>query len=230
MAKIIKLISHPICPYVQRVAILLNEKGLSFERLEINLNNKPSWFLEISPLGKTPVLLVNDQAIFDSLVICEYLDEAYAPPLHPSELLRKAQHRSWIEFGNGILATISVLYNTKDLTELNQSANTLSQKFKQLEEQLGTGPYFEGEEFSLIDAVYGPIFRYFDVLDKLELFPFFKDLDKVPKWRSVLSCRPSIKYAVSASYEQNLYQFLISKPSKLAHIMDALEGLSETIH
>ena len=50
------LVSHALCPYVQRAAIVLAEKGVAFERRDIDLSNKPAWFLALSPLGKTPVL------------------------------------------------------------------------------------------------------------------------------------------------------------------------------
>ena len=51
----LKLISHKLCPYVQRAVIALSEKGVPFERIDIDLANKPDWFLKVSPLGKTPV-------------------------------------------------------------------------------------------------------------------------------------------------------------------------------
>ena len=69
------LVSHALCPYVQRAAIVLEEKGIAFERRETDLANKPDGFLHISPLGKTPVLLVGATPIFKSAVICEYLDD-----------------------------------------------------------------------------------------------------------------------------------------------------------
>ena len=77
------LVSHVLCPYVQRAAIVLAEKGIPFERRDIDLANKPDWFLKISPLGKTPVLLVGGESIFESSVICEYLEETGLPRLHP---------------------------------------------------------------------------------------------------------------------------------------------------
>lgn len=52
------LISFPTCPFVQRAVIALNEKGVDFDVIYIDLANKPEWFLEISPLGKVPVLKV----------------------------------------------------------------------------------------------------------------------------------------------------------------------------
>ena len=73
------LISHKLCPYVQRAVIALNEKGVPFERVDIDLANKPDWFLKLSPLGKVPVLIVRGDAgevpLFESNVICEYIEE-----------------------------------------------------------------------------------------------------------------------------------------------------------
>src|SRR3989344_2258309 len=84
------LISHALCPYVQRAAIVLAEKGIAFERRDIDLANKPDWFLAVSPLGKTPVLLVDGEAIFESAVICEYLEDTALPRLHPANALQQA--------------------------------------------------------------------------------------------------------------------------------------------
>src|SRR5665647_61511 len=100
MAGPLKLISHKLCPYVQRAVIALTEKGVPFERVDIDLADKPDWFLGISPLGKTPVLLVGEVPIFESAVILEYLEETQPGPLHPADPLRRAEHRGWIEFGS----------------------------------------------------------------------------------------------------------------------------------
>lgn len=79
----LKLISHKLCPYVQRAVIALQEKGVPFERIDIDLANKPDCFLKISPLGKVPVLVVTrddgkEVALFESNVICEYIEETQA--------------------------------------------------------------------------------------------------------------------------------------------------------
>ena len=84
------LISHKLCPYVQRAVIALNEKGVPFERVDIDLANKPDWFLKLSPLGKVPVLIVRSDAgevaLFESNVICEYIEETQAgAKLHPQD-------------------------------------------------------------------------------------------------------------------------------------------------
>src|SRR6516225_5164475 len=86
------LISHPLCPYVQRAVIALAEKEVA-ERIDVDLAAKPDWFLAISPLGKTPVLKVGDAAIFESAVILEYLEETQPNRLHPGDPLKRAEHR-----------------------------------------------------------------------------------------------------------------------------------------
>ena len=83
----LKLISHRLCPYVQRAVIALTEKRVAFERIDIDLAHKPDWFLELSPLGKTPVLQVGEMPIFESAVILEYLEETEPRPLHPADPL-----------------------------------------------------------------------------------------------------------------------------------------------
>src|SRR3979490_2492503 len=114
MAAPLKLISHKLCPYVQRAVIALTEKGVAFERIDIDLANKPDWFLAISPLDKTPVLGVGDTAIFESAVILEYLEETQPKPLHPADALARAEHRAWIEYGSAVLGDIAGFYAAPD--------------------------------------------------------------------------------------------------------------------
>src|SRR6195952_1065845 len=128
MAAALKLISHKLCPYVQRAVIALTEKGVAFERVDIDLANKPDWFLKISPLGKVPVLLVGDVPIFESAVILEYLEETQAPPLHPADALGRAEHRGWIEFGSAVLNDIAGFYAARDEATFVVKTAQLEQK------------------------------------------------------------------------------------------------------
>jgi glutathione S-transferase len=75
MSQQLELISHYLCPYVQRAVITSIEKNIPHDRTYIDLANKPEWFLTISPLGKVPLLKVAGEILFESAVICEYLDE-----------------------------------------------------------------------------------------------------------------------------------------------------------
>jgi glutathione S-transferase len=123
------LISHYLCPYVQRAVISLTEKAVSFERIDVDLSNKPDWFKAISPLGKTQTLKVGEHAIFESAVILEYLEETQPHPLHPGDPLVRAEHRSWIEFGSSVLNDISGLYTAPDVAAFDGKAKVLRWKF-----------------------------------------------------------------------------------------------------
>ena len=220
MAATLKLISHKLCPYVQRAVIALTEKGVPFERIDIDLANKPDWFLKLSPLGKTPVLVVGDKAIFESAVILEYLEETQAHPLHPAEALDRAEHRGWIEFGSAVLNDIAGFYAAGDEATFKAKAEALADKFARLEARAVAAPWFDGEQFSLVDAVFGPVFRYFDVFDRIADLGIFAGLTKVLAWRRALAARPSVRGAVGADYEARLEAFLRRQNSHLAMLMN----------
>jgi len=214
----LKLISHKLCPYVQRAVIALTEKGVPFERLDIDLDNKPDWFLKISPLGKTPVLLVGDTAIFESAVILEYLEETQPKQLHPKDALARAEHRAWIEFNSAVLGDIWGLEVATDEATFTAKAKQLQGRLALLEKRLVGTPWFDGETFSLVDAVFGPAFRYFDVIDEVGDFGIFANTPKIVQWRKNLRQRPSIQNAVSADYPQLLRDFLRKKGAYLSQL------------
>ncbi|HDR9053561.1 TPA: glutathione S-transferase family protein [Burkholderia vietnamiensis] len=210
------LVSHVLCPYVQRAVIVLTEKGVPFERTDVDLSNKPDWFLRISPLGKTPVLVVDGAPIFESAVICDYLDETLAPPLHPGAPLERARHRAWVEFASALLNAIAGFYTAPDEATLAAKTRDIRARFEQLEDTLGAGPYFSGAHFSIVDAAFGPVFRYFDVFEQIADFGFFAALPKVTAWRQRLAERPSVRAAVRADYPQLLMAFLLKRGSMLS--------------
>jgi glutathione S-transferase len=225
----ITLVSHHLCPYVQRAAISLREKGVPFERIYVDLANKPDWFLSISPLGKTPVLKVGERAIFESAVILEYLEETQPKPLHPADPLTRAEHRAWIEFGSSVLNDIWSLYMAPDASSFDAKVKALSGKFDQIERRLGDGPYFDGERFSLVDAVFGPVFRYFDVFDSIGDFKVLTGKPKVSAWRHTLTARPSIEDAVSGDYKTRLWVFLEARKSHISSLMAGARQLGNAI-
>ncbi|CAB3648011.1 hypothetical protein LMG3431_02620 [Achromobacter pestifer] len=189
---------------------------MPFERRDIDLGNKPDWFLKVSPLGKTPVLLVGDKPIFESAVICEFLDDTLAPRLHPKAPLARAEHRSWIEFGSALLNTIWTFYSAPDEAGLRAAATDIRSRFQKIERALGAGPYFSGQPFSIVDATYGPVFRYFDVFETIGDFGILADLPKVTAWRARLAERSSVQAAVQLDYPKLLLHFLSRRDSALS--------------
>jgi glutathione S-transferase len=218
MAAPLKLISHKLCPYVQRAVIALTEKGVAFERIDIDPANKPDWFLAISPLGKTPVMLVGDVPIFESAVILEYLEETQPKPLHPADPLVRAEHRGWIEFGSAVLSDIAGFYAAPDEATFKAKTAQLERKFARVEARIKASPWFDGEDFSLVDAVFGPVFRYFDVFDEIGDFGILSGKPKLARWRGALAARPSVRTAVSAEYPALLRDFIRRRNSWLSRL------------
>lgn len=208
MAEPLKLVSHKLCPFVQRAVIALKEKGVPFERIDIDLNNKPDWFLKVSPLGKTPVLLVGDKAIFESAVILEYLEETQPKPLHPKDPVDRAEHRAWIEFGSAVLGDIWGLETAKDEASFRAKVKQSEERFARLEARLVAAPWFDGDSFSLVDAVFAPAFRYFDVFDEIGDFGILAGKPKIARWRKSLRERASVREAVGADYPELLRAFM----------------------
>lgn len=219
------LVSHALCPYVQRAAIALIEKDINFGRITVDLSNKPDWFKRMSPLGKVPLLrmlsLDGDTVLFESTAICEYLEDTTSRPLHPSDPISRARHRAWMEFGSNVLNLIAGFYGAPTAEALHQKCREIHERFVTLERELDTreGPYFAGPDFSLVDAVFAPVFRYFDRFDTIGDFGFFDDLNKVPAWRGALAARPSVQAAAHPDYARLLDDFLKARRSELSRRM-----------
>lgn len=221
-APALTLISHALCPYVQRVAIALAEKGLPFERVTIDLDHKPAWFLALSPTGKVPLLRVpgpagQDVVLFESSVICEYIEEtATAVPLHPADAVQRAQHRAWMEFGSGLLGQVWKMETARDAASHEAARQALATGFARVEAALDAdGPYFAGKCFGLVDAVFAPVFRYFDIFDTLTDTGVFVDCPRVRRWRKALARRPSVQQAVGPDYPARLLRFLADHQAHL---------------
>lgn len=213
----ITLVSFALCPYVQRAAIVLAEKNVPFTRIDVDLDDKPDWFRAISPLGKVPLLQIGDTILFESAPIVEYLDEVYGERLHPHDALTRARHRAWMEVGSSILADLWVVETTADDAAFAEKLAALSAKFARVEAALGDGPYFDGAKFRIVDAVFAPIFRYFDVFDDFADLGVFAGLPKVQAWRAALAERPSVRGAVAPDYAALLTTFVKNKGGVLAH-------------
>lgn len=220
------LVSHALCPYVQRAAIALAEKGVPFERRTIDLADRPDWFRALSPLGKVPLLIVRDDAgretvLFESAPICEFIEEtAPGPALHPTDPVERARARGWMEFGSAILADLWGLKTTQDPAVFEAKRAALAAKFATVETVIA-GPYFAGERFGLVDAVFGPIFRYFDVFDLIAGTGAFDATPKVRAWRGALADRPSVRDAVAPDYPDRLRAFLARHDAWLLRLRPA---------
>lgn len=198
------LVSFTLCPYVQRSVITLEEKQVPYEIKYVDIYDKPHWLLDLSPLGKVPVLEVDGTVVFESTVINEYIEEA-APgqALHPSDPLDRAHNRAWIEVGGDLLRkTFKVMHGAdQDATRkaVTQTRGVLVRFEEVLEREQGIGgkrgdgPYFNGDAFCLVDAAVAPALQRLawceEIAPDLEIFA---PTPGVAAWRDALLQRPSV--------------------------------------
>lgn len=208
------LVSHPLCPFVQRAAIVLLEKGVGFERVDIDLSARPGWFLALSPTGKVPVLRVRqadgtDAVLFESVAICEYLDETHGgAAMYPDDAIARARHRAWIEFATQTQTAGWQFLHAADTATADDRRTALRERLRTLEAALGTGPYFAGAGFGMVDAVVAPFLRYFDIVDPAVSCAVFDGLPRLSAWRAALAARPSVGDAVADDYAERFRDHL----------------------
>ena len=151
--------------------IVLRAKDIQFKVTYIDLSDKPDWFLKISPHGKVPVLVVDDQPLFESSAVAEYLDEVEGPRLHPAEPIKRARNRAWTDFVPTFSPGLSGIYYTKTEAEMAKGLEAAPQRLGKLEEAIANergndGPYFNGDTLCLVDAAYAPFLQRFALVER----------------------------------------------------------------
>ena len=210
-----RLVSFDLCPFVQRSVITLEETGTPYKIDYIDLSNKPDWFLEISPLGKVPLLRVGSTILFESAVINEYLDEMNPTRrLHPQDPLERAHHRAWIEFTSVVLTEMYRMSMAEDEPKTRELASTIQQRLRRYEDQLERGPLFAGTDFSLVDSAAAPLFQRLhwcqEICPDLNLWD---GLAKAPVWRDTLLARESVQRSTVPDIADRFVSYLKGKGS-----------------
>lgn len=189
----LQLVDSARCPYCARVRIVLAEKGLEWETVEIDLSDRPGWLWELNPAGKVPVLEGEGWALPESAVICEYLDDAYPdPPLWPDDPVARAAGRLLVfrfsEFSEPYYALRRDEPGARQAFELELAA---------LDSLLAASPYLSGSRFGLADTGYLP----WVLRAREQLAVDLDDWPALADWVARCSSRPSVgaELAVVAS-------------------------------
>lgn len=209
-----QLVSFQTCPWVQRAAIVLREKGAPFEFTHIERDDRPAWFTAISPHNKVPVLrLDGTTTLFESNAIAEYLDETIAPRLHPEDPVLRAWNRAWTDYLPSFAESVTHVAYTADKAAWEKAAARVPQAFARLEgalERQGEGPFFNGAKFSLVDAAYAPFLQRYTFLDRLSPLGHLEKHPKLRAWTEALLARPSVHSFPAAEFEA-MYRETIRK-------------------
>jgi glutathione S-transferase len=204
MAKYL-LVSFKTCPWVQRAAIVLREKNIDFEFRHIEPDNRPDWFLAISPHKKVPVVRIDDKvSLFESSAIAEYLDETIAPRLHPEDAVERAVNRAWTDYVPTFAEAVTGCAYSDSQADYEKAVAKIPTAFERLEKALekqGKGPFFNGAKYSLVDAAYAPFLQRYFYLDRINKLGQIEKYPRLKAWAEALMKRPSTHSFADAEFE-----------------------------
>ncbi|OAX31942.1 glutathione S-transferase [Rhizopogon vinicolor AM-OR11-026] len=147
------------CPFNQRVWISLEEKGIPYQYKEVNPYKKEKHFLDINPKGLVPAIEYQGKALYESLILCEFLEDAYPdykPHLLPTDPFERAHARLWIDHTTkAIIPAWHRLLQGQTKEQQDAARQELYAAQGKLAQEV-KGPYFAGEEFGLVDVANAP--------------------------------------------------------------------------
>jgi len=165
----LRLYSMKYCPYAQRTRLVLAAKKIPHDIVNINLVDKPHWFMEKTPLGKVPLLELQDgSVIYESLIVDDYLDEKYSEvPLYPKDPYKKAKDRILIgDFDK--ITPLFISLKSQDILTVQASFDGIVKILNNFEEELKKREtkYFSGSQPGMVD------FTIWPWAERLELFKY----------------------------------------------------------
>ncbi len=185
----------------------MRAKDVEFDVTYIDLRDKPDWFLKISPHGKVPVLQVDEQPLFESNAIAEYLDEIVPPQLHPTDPIKRARNRAWTDFVPTFAAGLSGLYYTQTEDGREERMDVARQRLARLEnaidqERGNEGPYWNGDQLSLVDAAYAPFFGRFLLVEPWLKTELLDEYPNVRRWADALASSEPVRASLPDGFEE----------------------------
>ena len=205
-----KIYSFTICPFVQRSIITMKYKKIPYEVKYIDLANRPIWFLEISPLGKVPVLETENGVLFESGVINEYINETSEGSLLSNDPFKKARQRAYIEISNNITGNFFKTAMARDeedylkcKLELENNLTFLLSEYR--------GPFFTGKDFSLVDTSIIPVLQRIVLTNNLydDLNLSSDNKEKLEGWIESSMELKEVQDSVLDSFEEEYKSYLV---------------------
>lgn len=204
--------------------ILLRAKEIEFEVTYINLLDKPDWFLEISPHGKVPILKVDDEILFESNAIAEYLDEVVPPRLHPEDPLERAKNRAWTDYVPTFSSAMSAIHYSKTKEDMDKALAAAPEKLAKIEGALegrgNDGPYFNGPDLALVDAAYAPFFQRHLFVDKVLNNKIIDNYPLTKAWAETLMADQRVTGAVPDNFEDEFVATIKRREMYAAQFFD----------
>ncbi|MEH2395866.1 glutathione S-transferase family protein [Nostoc sp.] len=210
--------------FSQRTRVVLLEKGIDFSATEIDLQNKPDGYTQISRYGKVPAIKHGDIEIYESAIINEYLDEVFPePPLLPRDPGAKAIARIWIDYANTrFVPAFNKLLRGKDSQEQGQGQREFLESLLYIEQEglgklSGDRPYWLGDQLSLVDISFYPWFERLPLLEHFRNFTLPIETPRLQKWWNTVRDRESILAVENpASFYLEYFAKILGAPTAVA--------------
>jgi glutathione S-transferase len=198
----LELIYFKACPFAQRVLVALEQLELGFQKTLINPMDKPAWMFEVTPMGQIPLLRVGGHTVlFDSSVICEFLNDVSSSTLLPENPLARGQYRGLVEFAGECQMNFGGLIAAPDEEKFRKAQGGLLKKLNWLEGLVDeNGPLFAGAGFSMVDAAFAPLFLRMQHLQKVVSFYKEQDLPRISRWSGAVLAEKSVEKSVDGDF------------------------------
>lgn len=211
----LELILFDFCPYAQRGVISLQQNKIPHKLTYLDPDNLPDWFADVSPFGNVPILRVDGKTtIFESSVINELIALVSTSQMLPADPVERSVCRSWTEFGSTLLGQVTSMLAVKDEEEFMGKRAAFHVNLQRLEDQLeGRAPYFTGNEFSLVDSTYAPLFMRMKHLNNNISLYNPEDFPRIELWAKALLALDSVRLSSPEDFDK-IYDRFIQRRGK----------------
>ena len=217
-----ELVSFELCPFVQRARVIMLSRGVEHKVNYIDLIDPPPWFFDLSPLGQLPLLRLNeDEALFESLAICEYLNEIHGLNIWSEDPKERALERAMVGVSSACLSDLTEALSSEQRSGLARARASLEEKWDWLNDVMDEreGPLYGGHTIAMPDAAFASVACQLNVVnDKLELIDV-DDVEKVVDWFSALNEHPVISESIVANFDELFAKSIERRKSYAAELM-----------
>lgn len=208
----LKIVSFKICPFVQRVTAALEAKKIPYEIEYINLNDKPQWFLDISPNGQVPILVTeNGSTLFESDAIIEYIDDEFGDLESNLSNEDKALDRAWSYLAAKHYLTQCGTMGSKNKSTFEERTANFIKSFEKVEQKLtGDTTFFKSDELSKVDIAWLPLLHRAAIIKEHSGFDFLCGLPKVQAWQKALLATGLAESSVANDFVERFSDFYLT--------------------
>lgn len=214
----LRLIGHRLCPYVQRVAMVLSQNAIPHSRTDIALDDKPDWFHAMSPTGNVPVLVIDDdKTLFEAAAICQYLDALTWRKLYPTDAYERALHQGIAAVGEKILSlTADLIYRDFSEDRVDATLHQIDGQLSIVTELLAPRTIENNAPLDMLDMLFATIFRPFPLISVGLNRDLFAGFEGLRKWADGLARHKTVRDVVPPTYVMEMHAFVAQKNGYLA--------------